>query len=89
LTHNEIEELCAAGCTVDDDNEPDEENSAEPPPPSTGEWITPTFCCQSSHGHMKVKGKWAHTQWHIVKDMDELQLFLLCLPVKYIKIVLI
>ncbi len=33
---------------------------------------------------MKVKGKWVHTQWHIVKDMDELQFFLLlCLPVEY------
>jgi len=44
LTRDEIEELRAAGHTVDDDNEPDEENREEPPPPSTGEWITPSFC---------------------------------------------
>ncbi len=47
--------------TVDDSNEPKEENSEETPPPSTGKWITSTLCHRSSLGHMKVKGRWAHT----------------------------
>ena len=89
LSRDEIDELRAAGHTVDDDNEPDEENRNEPPPPSTGEWITPSFCRRTSQGHVKVKGRWAHTPWPIVKDMDELQLFLLCLPVDYIKTVIL
>jgi hypothetical protein len=39
---------------------------------------------------MKVKGRWAHMPWPIVKDMDELQHFLLCLVhVDYIKTVLL
>ncbi len=32
-----------------------------------------------------MKGKWIHTPWHVVAKKDELELFLMCFPVKYVK----
>jgi hypothetical protein len=43
------------------------------------------FCLRRSQGHLKTKGKLIHTLWHVVAEMDELKLFLMCFPVKYIK----
>ena len=83
LTPEEIAELRAAGHTVDDDNEPDEENASEPPP-IDGTWIRPSFCPRVQLGVRKVKGKFNDVTWDVVKDMNELQLFLLCFPVKYL-----
>ena len=85
LSSSEIAELRARGLTVDDDDEPDELNAAEPPPPPVGNWITPTFCRRASQGHVKVRGKWVNATWDSVKEMDELELFLLCFPINYIK----
>jgi hypothetical protein len=38
-----------------------------------------------SDGHTKVKGKWVSVPWPNVAEMDELKLFLLCFPMKYLK----
>ena len=38
---------------------------------------------------MRQKGKWVGVPWPNVAEMDELELFLLCFPVKYLKEVVI
>ena len=83
LTREEIAELRAAGHTVDDDNEPDEEN-ATAPPPVTGTWIIPTICPRIQRDLRKTRGKFNNYSWDLVKDMCELELFLLCFPVDYL-----
>jgi len=81
----DIANLRAQGFTVDDDSEPIEENAGPAGPLPTGTWMRPTFCPRQSDGHTKVKGKWVGVPWPNVAEMDELELFLLCFPVKYLK----
>ena len=85
ITADAIAELRAQGFTVDDDNEPVEENAENPGPPPIGTWLRPTTCRRAGQGHLKLSGRWAGVSWATVAEMDELQLFLLCFPVEYIK----
>jgi hypothetical protein len=75
---------------VDDNNKLVEDNQGDPDPPPTGmTWLKPSFCPRRSQCHLKMKEKWIHTPRHIVAEMDELELFLMCFPVKYMKIIAI
>ena len=89
LNREEVLDLRAQGHTVDDDNEPVEENTADPGPPPIGHWFTPTYCPRVQSGHQKKKGYWINHKWSDIAEMDELELFLMCFPVKYIKDVVI
>lgn len=89
LDREEIADLRAQGFTVDDDNEPVEENVGPTGPTPTGTWMRPAFCPRKSAGHTNSNGKWHHHPWAEVAEMDELELFLMCFPVKYIKSVII
>jgi len=89
LDREEIADLRAQGFTVDDDNEPVEENAGPTGPISTGTWMRPAFCPRKSAGHTNSNGKWHHHPWAEVAEMNELELFLMCFPVKYIKSVII
>ena len=89
LDREEIADLRAQGSTVDNDNEPVEENAGPTGPISTGTWMRPAFCPRKSAGHTNSNGKWHHHPWAEVAEMNELELFLMCFPVKYIKSVII
>jgi hypothetical protein len=89
LSREEVDELREQGFTVDDDNEPVEENAGPVGPLPTGTWMRPEFCPRRSNGHVRQKGKWVGVPWPNVAEMDELELFLLCFPVKYLKDVVI
>ena len=85
ITSDEISELRAQGITVDDDNEPDELNAADPGSLPIGIWGKLAACHCASQGHVKLGGRWAGMSWTTIAEMDELQLFMLCFPIDYIK----
>jgi hypothetical protein len=92
LTRSEVTELCEQGITVDDDNEPLPENTLPDTNPNItpGEWKILSQCIhESSIYNNKAEGNWKHKSWSQVALMDELQLWLLCFPVEYIKDVVI
>ncbi len=88
LDQEEIADLRAQGFTIDNDNEPVEENAGPTGPIPTGTWMRPAFCPRKSAGHTNSNGKWHHPPWAEVAEMNELELFLMCFPVKYIKSVI-
>ena len=84
----EIEQLRQQGITVDDDNEPAPENALPPMPgaaPPPGTWEKPQYCCRRSNSDFTDQaGKFTHHRWDEIADMDELQLFRMCFPEKWI-----
>ena len=84
----EIEQLHQQGITVDDDNELAPENVQAPvpgaaPPPCT--WEKPQYCCRCANADFSDQAdKFVHHRWNQIADMDELQLFRMCFPEKWI-----
>jgi hypothetical protein len=85
INSEEITELRAQGITVDDDDEPDELNAQNPGPAPIGTWGKLDACRRASQGHLKLSGRCAGMTWQTVAEMDELQLFMLCFPMDYLK----
>ncbi len=87
-TREEIKQLRQQGITVDDDNEPGPENGQPPVPgaaPPPGTWEKPQYCCRHSNSDFTDQaGKFVHHRWDEIADMDELQLFCMCFPQKWI-----
>ena len=87
-TREEINELRQQGIVVDDDNEPAPENAR----PQTvaeqiyaaGHWEKPTVCPRRASGVADVEGKFKNTRWDEIADLDELALFRVCFPEKWI-----
>ena len=80
----EIAELIKQGIEVDYDNEPAPEN-AQPTPNTTvpvlGSWVTPTTCPRRADpNYRNSRGTLKQSSWAKIRDMDELELFRLCLP---------
>ena len=88
VAREEIEQLRQQGITVDDDNEPAPENARPPVPgaaPPPGTWEKPQYCCRRSNlDRSDQAGKFIHHRWEEIADMDELQLFHMCFPEKWI-----
>ena len=51
--------------------------------------MRPAFFPRKNAGHTNSNGKWHHHPWAEVAEMNELELFLMCFPVKYIKSIII
>ena len=87
-TREEIEQLRQQGITVDDDNEPAPENAQAPvggAAPPNGTWEKPQYCCRRANVQFSDQtGRFVHHRWDEVAEMDELQLFRMCFPEKWI-----
>jgi hypothetical protein len=87
-TREEIEQLHHQGITVDDDNEPAPENAQAPVPgvePPPGTWEKPKYCCHRANTDFSDQaGNITHHQWDEIADMDELQIFHIHFPKKWI-----
>ena len=87
-TREEIKQLHQQGITVNDDNEPVPENVQPPVPgaaPPPGTWEKRQNCCRRSNlDFADQAGKFVHRRWDKIADMDELQLFRMCFPKKWI-----
>ncbi len=87
-TMEEINELRQQGILVDDDNKPAPKNAR----PQTvteqiyaaGQWEKPIICPRCATGVADVEGKFKNTQWDEIADLDELALFQICFPEKWI-----
>ena len=88
MTADEIAEVCAAGLVVENDNEPLPEDAAPPPanelPRLIGEWILPAICPRAEDGFSMNKGKFKDKTWDSIAAMNELQLWSMCFPIKYL-----
>ena len=84
-TREEIEQLRQQGITVDDDNEPAPENAqALEVGEHTGTWEKPQYCCRRANTYSDQAGRFVHHRWDKIAEMDELQLFRMCFPEKWI-----
>ena len=87
LTAEEIAEVRAAGLAVESDNEPLPEDAAPPSanelPRIIGEWISMAICPRAADVFSINKGKFKDKTWDSIVAMNELQLWLLCFPIKY------
>jgi len=84
----EIAEMRQQGIQVDDDNEPAPENAEllATPVVNVGEWVTPTICPRKADSSCtNSKGVWKHNSWHKIQEMDELALFRMCFPEKWVR----
>ncbi|KAL7537206.1 hypothetical protein ACHAXR_007655, partial [Thalassiosira sp. AJA248-18] len=81
----QVAELREQGITVDEDNEPAPKNAA-PPATTTanvGQWVTPSTCPRRSDPNINNrKGNWKTKS--SIKEMDELALFRMCFPEKWV-----
>ncbi|KAL7554463.1 hypothetical protein ACHAWF_019026 [Thalassiosira exigua] len=90
LGAEDIDELRAQGITVELDTEPAPENAGPPAPVAAGKWIKPTTCRRTAEvGNQKTKGSWKNYAWSRIKEMEEIELFLMAFPVKYVRDVVI
>jgi hypothetical protein len=87
LTRGEIEELRQQGIEVDDDNKLAPENvprTKDPPPPIKGVWEKPTHCPRRAINCQDRSGSFTNHRWDEIADYDELQLFRMCFPEKWL-----
>jgi hypothetical protein len=84
----ETEELRQQGITVDDDNEPAPENDAPQRLSdkiyAAGRWEKPIVCPRCASGFANANGKFKNFRWDEIADFNELALFRICFPEKWI-----
>ena len=84
----EITEVCASGLVIENFNEPLPDDAAPPPaaelPQQIGEWILLAICPRAANYFSMNKGKFKEKTWDSIAVMNDLQLWLLCFPIKYL-----
>jgi hypothetical protein len=87
-TREETDQLQQQGITVDDDNEPAPENAAPQRLSdeiyAAGRWEKPIVCPRCASGFANVYGKFKNSRWDEIADFNELALFQICFPEKWI-----
>ncbi len=84
----ETEQLRQQGITVDNDNEPAPENAAlqrlSDKIYAAGRWEKPIVCPRCASGFVDANGKFKNSWWDEIADFNELALFRICFPKKWI-----
>jgi hypothetical protein len=87
-TREETEQLRQQGITVNNDNEPAPENAAPQRLSdkiyAAGRWKKPTVCPRRASGFADAYGKFKNSWWDKIADFNELALFRICFPEKWI-----